>query len=128
MTAIGASPQGWRSWLLSNTPQSRLQAKLGALYHAWLSFLANPLALAGMVIVIALLLMALLAPVLAPASPYAQDLTQRLLPPSHQRRLPCEGRAVRHGGGALASAPADAGASDGSGRGATQSASQASAR
>jgi peptide/nickel transport system permease protein len=37
-----------------------------------------------MVIVIALLLMALLAPVLAPASPYAQDLTQRLLPPSHQ--------------------------------------------
>ena len=57
MTAIGASPQGWRSWLLSNTPQSRLQAKLGALYHAWLSFLANPLALAGMVIVIALLLL-----------------------------------------------------------------------
>jgi peptide/nickel transport system permease protein len=84
MSAIGALPQGWRSWLLSNTPQSRLQAKLGALYHAWLSFLANPLALAGMVIVIALLLMALLAPILAPASPYAQDLTQRLLPPSHQ--------------------------------------------
>jgi peptide/nickel transport system permease protein len=37
-----------------------------------------------MAIVIALLLMAVLAPVLAPASPYAQDLTQRLLPPSHQ--------------------------------------------
>jgi peptide/nickel transport system permease protein len=84
MTAIGASRLGWRSWLLSNTPQSRLQAKLGALYLAWLSFLANPLALAGMVIVIALLLMALLAPLLAPGSPYAQDLTQRLLPPSAQ--------------------------------------------
>jgi peptide/nickel transport system permease protein len=84
MTAIDAAPQGWRSWLLSNTPQSRVQARLGALYLAWLSFLANPLALAGMAIVIALLLMAVLAPVLAPASPYAQDLTQRLLPPSHQ--------------------------------------------
>jgi peptide/nickel transport system permease protein len=37
-----------------------------------------------MVIVIALLLMAVFAPLLAPGSPYAQDLTARLLPPSVQ--------------------------------------------
>ncbi len=84
MSAVGASRPGRRAWLLSNTPQSRLQARLGTLYLGWLSFLANPLALAGMVIVIALLLMAVFAPLLAPGSPYAQDLTARLLPPSAQ--------------------------------------------
>ena len=84
MSAVAASLQGWRAWLLSNTPQSRLQAKLGALYLGWLSFLANPLALAGIVIVIALLLMTVFAPLIAPGSPYAQDLTARLLPPSAQ--------------------------------------------
>lgn len=84
MSAVGASRPGRRAWLLSNTPQSRLQARLGTLYLGWLSFLANPLALAGMVIVIALLLMAVFAPLLAPGSPYAQDLTARLLPPSVQ--------------------------------------------
>lgn len=84
MSAVGASRPDRRAWLLSNTPQSRLQARLGTLYLGWLSFLANPLALAGMVIVIALLLMAVFAPLLAPGSPYAQDLTARLLPPSVQ--------------------------------------------
>jgi peptide/nickel transport system permease protein len=82
MTAVPAPLAGWRAWLLSPAPQSRLQARLGSLYLGWLVFLANPLALAGMAIVIALVLTALFAPVIAPGSPYAQDLTQRLLAPS----------------------------------------------
>ncbi len=82
MSALGVSRPGWRAWLLSSTPQSRLQARLGALYLGWLGFLANPLALAGMLIVIALLLTALFAPLLAPGSPFAQNLNARLLPPS----------------------------------------------
>ncbi len=82
MTALEAPSVGWRAWLLSATPGSRLQARLGTLYLGWLVFLANPLALAGMAIVLVLMAMALFAPLLAPGSPYAQDLTQRLLPPS----------------------------------------------
>jgi peptide/nickel transport system permease protein len=82
MSALSAPSAGWRDWLLSPTPQSPLQARLGSLYLGWLSFLANPLALVGMAIVILLLLMAIFAPLLAPGSPYAQSLTQRLLPPS----------------------------------------------
>jgi peptide/nickel transport system permease protein len=80
--SLEAQAPGWRAWLLAQAPQSRLQARLGSLYLGWLLLLANPLALVGMAIVIALLLMAIFAPLLAPGSPYAQDLTQRLLPPS----------------------------------------------
>ena len=82
MSAVGASPPSWRAWLLSSTPRSRLQARLGGLYLGWLGFLANPLALAGMLIVIALLLTAVFASLLAPGSPYSQNLNARLLPPS----------------------------------------------
>jgi peptide/nickel transport system permease protein len=83
MTAVPvARRRGWRAWLLSPAPQSGIQARLGSLYLGWLLLLANPLALVGIAIVIALVLMALLAPVIAPGSPYAQDLTQRLLAPS----------------------------------------------
>lgn len=80
--SLEAQAPGWRAWLLAQAPQSRLQARLGSLYLGWLLLLANPLALVGMAIVIALLLLAIFAPLLAPGSPYAQDLTQRLLPPS----------------------------------------------
>lgn len=82
MTAYPLPRAGWRAWLLSPAPRSRLQAKLGALYLGWLVLLANPLALAGMAIVLALILLAIFAPLIAPGSPYAQDLTQRLLAPS----------------------------------------------
>jgi peptide/nickel transport system permease protein len=84
MTAYSVPQARWRGWLLSPAPQSRIQARLGNLYLGWLSFLANPLALVGMAIVVALLLMALFAPLLAPGSPYAQSLTERLLPPSSE--------------------------------------------
>jgi peptide/nickel transport system permease protein len=72
----------WRSWLLTDTPASRRQARLGRLYLSWLAFCRNPLALAGLVIVLLLLLMAAMAPLLATHSPIAQDLTGRLRPPS----------------------------------------------
>jgi peptide/nickel transport system permease protein len=72
----------WQAWLLAETPGSRTQARLGRLWLAWLSFRANPIALVGLAIVVLLLLMAAFAPWLATHSPYDQDLTQRLLPPS----------------------------------------------
>jgi len=71
---------GLREWLLTDTPHSRLQARLAALYHGWLSFRANPMAMFGLAILVFLLAMAALAPLLAPQDPFTQDLANRLKP------------------------------------------------
>ena len=42
-----------RSWLLAETPASRAQARLGQAYVAWLGFRRNPLAMAGLAILVA---------------------------------------------------------------------------
>jgi peptide/nickel transport system permease protein len=77
-----AATAAWRAWLLSETPQSRSQARLGQAYVSWLAFRRNPLGMAGLGVLIALLLLALLAPTLTDRSPFAQDLGARLQPPS----------------------------------------------
>jgi len=71
------------AWLAAESPASRLQALCGGLYRAWLSLLANKLAFVGLVIVVALVLVAIFAPLLAHGiSPLTQDLAGRLAPPS----------------------------------------------
>jgi peptide/nickel transport system permease protein len=77
-----AARPGWRAWLLDETPASRTQARLGQAYVSWLGFRRNPLAMAGLAVLIGLLLVALLAPVLTDRSPVTQDLSGRLQPPS----------------------------------------------
>ncbi|RWB59877.1 nickel transporter permease [Mesorhizobium sp.] len=82
MTASDASTISRREWLLSDRPVSRLQARLGRAYVAWRRFSANRLALVGMLIIIALLVVAAFADVLAPYSPTVGNLKNaRLLPP-----------------------------------------------
>jgi len=72
-----------RDWLLSERPASRMQARLGRAYVAWRRFSANRLAFLGLLIIIALLIVAALAGVLAPYSPTFGDLKgSRLLAPS----------------------------------------------
>ncbi|MFT0858928.1 ABC transporter permease [Ancylobacter sp. G4_0304] len=76
------SGQGTRAWLLSEYPASRMRARLGRAYATWLRFAVNRLAVVGLAILIALVLVATFAGVLAPHSPYAGDLAgARLLPP-----------------------------------------------
>jgi peptide/nickel transport system permease protein len=70
-----------RDWLLAETPASRMQARLGQAYLRWLSLRENPLALAGLGLVLLLVAVAILAPWLSPRSPLEQDLARRLLPP-----------------------------------------------
>jgi len=78
----------WRSWLLSERPQSRAQARLGRAYMAWRRFTANRLAVVGLAIILALVLMAIFADVIAPYSPVEGDLrTTRLLPPSAEHLM-----------------------------------------
>ncbi|MBL9057070.1 MAG: ABC transporter permease [Rhodobacteraceae bacterium] len=68
-------------WLRDPSPQSRLQARLGQSFMGWLRFRRNPLAMAGLAVVLLLLVVAAFAPWLAPYDPIAQNLKLRLLPP-----------------------------------------------
>lgn len=71
-----------RDWLLSERPASRTQARLGRAYVAWRRFSANRLAFLGLLIIIALIVVAAVAPIIAPYSPVIGDLKgSRLLPP-----------------------------------------------
>ncbi len=80
---LGASKVsvGLRAWLTTESPESRLQAKAVQIFVAWLNFSRNPLAMIGLSIIVALVLVAALAPVLATQDPFAQNLTERLLAP-----------------------------------------------
>ena len=69
-----------REWLLSDTPESRTQARLASIYKGWLALCANSMAMVGLAILLSLVLVALFAPLLAPHDPYFSDLTNRLKP------------------------------------------------
>ncbi|MGH6762280.1 MAG: nickel transporter permease [Phyllobacterium sp.] len=74
-----------RDWLLTDRPQSRMQARLGRGYMTWQRFSANKLAMVGLAIIVALLLVAAFADMLAPHSPTVGDLRNaRLLPPGSE--------------------------------------------
>ena len=82
-----------RDWLLSERPQSRMQARLGRTYVTWRRFSANRLALAGLAIIVALLIVAALADVISPYSPVIGDLRgSRLLPPGPEHWLGTDGQ------------------------------------
>ncbi|MBW1635538.1 MAG: ABC transporter permease [Deltaproteobacteria bacterium] len=68
-------------WLTTETPASRRQARVSAWYRSWLAFRSNPMAMFGLGILLALIFIALFAPLLAPQSPFTQDLGARLSPP-----------------------------------------------
>ncbi|PWJ84941.1 peptide/nickel transport system permease protein [Pseudaminobacter salicylatoxidans] len=77
-----------REWLLTDRPQSRMQARLGRAYLTWRRFTANKLAVIGMLIILGLIFVAIFAPLLAPDSPYIGDLAKsRLLPPTAEHWL-----------------------------------------
>lgn len=70
-----------RAWLQDPSPTSRRQARLGQMWLAWLRIRRNRLAMAGLVIVGILLIVAALAPWIAPHDPFVQNLGNRLKPP-----------------------------------------------
>ncbi len=76
-----------RSWLLAESPASRRQAAWGKWYRLWLQFRGNPLAMAGLIVAVLLILLAALAPVLATHDPSAQNLGDRLAAPSGRHWL-----------------------------------------
>ena len=82
MSALTEPKPYSRAWLLSDRPTSRRQARAGRAYVIWRRFSENRLALLGLGIILALIVVALLAPLLAPHNPVQGDLRNaRLLPP-----------------------------------------------
>jgi peptide/nickel transport system permease protein len=71
-----------RAWLTTDVPRSAAQASLQRTYFSWIRFLRNRLAVAGMVVIAALLVVAAFAPWIASHDPFAQNLAERLQPPS----------------------------------------------
>ena len=69
------------AWLLDPNPKSRLQSRMAQSWLTWLRFRRNPLGMIGLTITLALILIAVFAPVLSPYDPITQNLTERLLPP-----------------------------------------------
>ena len=72
----------WSAYLRSDAPTSRRQALLCQLWRRWLALRRNPLAVVGLLIVVTLLAIAMFAPLIATHDPIAQNLDQRLRPPS----------------------------------------------
>ena len=69
-------------WLQTDAPVSAKQAAAGKIYRASRSIIANPAALAGLIIILLLIAVAVLAPLLARGiSPITQDLDNRLHAP-----------------------------------------------
>lgn len=73
-----------RAWLLSDDPETRLQARLGQSWRLARDLARNPLAMVGLFIIVSLLLVAGFAPWIAPYSPVDGVLANRLQPPSVQ--------------------------------------------
>ena len=69
-------------WLLSPTPSSQWQARMGRVTFAALDFAASPAAMAGLAIVLLLIFVAAFAPWLATHDPTAQSLVNMLQKPS----------------------------------------------
>jgi peptide/nickel transport system permease protein len=87
MTISHTQSRSWRAWLMAEAALSARQASAQRLYFGWLRLRSNPLAMAGLIVILALILVALTAPLLAPIGPNAQDLARRLMPPSAQHWL-----------------------------------------
>lgn len=76
-----------REWLRADTPDSAFQAWSGRAYLGLLAFMKNRLAVLGLLIIVALIVIAVLAPVIAPYDPVETDIGNRLQPLSFTHYL-----------------------------------------
>ena len=87
MSGAAGTGQGWHAWLVSDAPRSARQARLGEIYRFGRALARHPLALTGLAIILLLVLVAALAPLLAPYAPSTQHLLDRLQAPSARHWL-----------------------------------------
>ncbi|MDR6293164.1 peptide/nickel transport system permease protein [Inquilinus ginsengisoli] len=83
MTATFNVPQGGlRAWLKADAPRTVFQSAMQQLYRGWRRFATHPLGLAGLGVILLLVIAAIAAPWLTSYDPIAQDMVNRLQPPS----------------------------------------------
>ena len=79
----GAMPRpGLRAWLTAEIATSPRQASLQRFYFGWRRLRANPMAMTALAVIGILVVVALLAPLIAPQGYDEQSLAGRLMPPS----------------------------------------------
>ena len=69
-----------KEWLLADTPDSAFQAWAGRAYLGILAFMKNRLAVVGLLIIVIFIVIAVLAPVIAPYDPVETNIGNRLQP------------------------------------------------
>ena len=74
--------QRLRIWLLSDSPESTFHARCQRLYLGWRAFCTNPIAMLGLLIIVALVFIAAFAPLLTQGDGTEQYLSERLRAPS----------------------------------------------
>lgn len=73
-----------RHWLNAEAAASPFQAFAQRAWLGWLQLVRNPLGMIGLLIIVALLLVAAFAPLITSQSPYEQNLRNVLAPPSSE--------------------------------------------
>lgn len=76
------TPMSWHEYLTSDAITSSRQATAQRVYWALRAFIANPLAMFGLAIIVLLAIMAVFAPLVATHNPLSQNLSNALRPPS----------------------------------------------
>ena len=79
---MSTAANGLRGWLLAEAPGSKWQARCQRLYIGWLAFRRNPIAMLGLLIILALIGVALFAPLITSSDGLEPELANRLRPPS----------------------------------------------
>lgn len=77
-----SAPQGLIGYLTAEEPTSSRQAAIQQAWLGWRRFTRNTTATIGFSVIVMLVLVAIFAPLLATHDPFAQNLAERLQPPS----------------------------------------------
>jgi len=89
--AVADQGKGLRAWLLQDVPESITQARAQRFYLAWLVFRGNPIAMAGLLIIMGLVLMAVFAPLVTTTNGLEPHLEDRLQPVSAEHWFGTDG-------------------------------------
>jgi len=79
-----AASASFRSWLTADVATTPWQAQMQRAYFCWRRFSGNRLTMFGLAVIVFLVIVAALAPLIAPQGYDAQGLADRLAPPSRE--------------------------------------------
>ncbi|EJN03634.1 ABC transporter permease [Phyllobacterium sp. YR531] len=81
---MSTQSKGLTAWLTTEEPASATHAAFQNAWRVWSRFASNPLGIAGLIIILLLVFIAIFVPWLAPYSPFEQNLREALVAPNSQ--------------------------------------------